>query len=405
MTARLAGRLTILAVASLLASGAWAQPPASAGAQYAGLQPDVFLTRWHVLGPIPVAGPPGGAPDEKAQKSAFDADLLVSCGGEARLGTRPAPVCTVAGQPYRLTAIEVERDVVDLASKLGKHDNSVAYAVAMIDVPSVTKAITGLGSDDAVKVWLNGKLVHQNWTQRALEKDQDLVPLELRPGKNTLVLKIQNGSGDWSFAVRALGPGRLEEFLWRAARAGEIERLEKLLQLGPSPNVNAKAKYGLTPWQIAKISGRADAATRLAESGADTGLSLPSPADLVDQILAAATQGRSPGAAVLVTRDGQTLFERGYGYASIENQVKVTPATKFRIGSITKQFTAAAILRLQELGKLSVNDPLSKYMPDFPKGDAITLHHLLTHTSGLHSYTNKPDFIGPLSARQSRQRT
>jgi CubicO group peptidase (beta-lactamase class C family) len=100
-----------------------------------------------------------------------------------------------------------------------------------------------------------------------------------------------------------------------------------------------------------------------------------------------------PGLAVLVAQDGKILFEKGYGLADIEHHTAVTPETKFRIGSITKQFTAAAILKLQEEGKLSVEDKLSKYIPDFPRGDEVTLHHLLTHTSGIHSYTSKPDFM------------
>ena len=200
-------------------------------------------------------------------------------------------------------------------------------------------------------------------------------------------------AADWAFAVRSLGEGSLEEKLWRAARDGEIERLEMLLKPGVALKVDAKPQYGLTPWQIATICGRTDVARLLAEHGADTHQPLPEPTVLADSIFSALTPGRSPGAAVLVSRDGRVLFEGGYGYASIENQVKVTPATKFRIGSITKQFTAAAILRLQEQGKLSVTDPLSKFIPDFPKGETITLHHLLTHTSGLHSYTNKPDFL------------
>jgi CubicO group peptidase (beta-lactamase class C family) len=76
-----------------------------------------------------------------------------------------------------------------------------------------------------------------------------------------------------------------------------------------------------------------------------------------------ALPGRSPGAAVLVSQGGTRLFERAYGYASLELGVKLTPQAKFRIGSITKQFTAAAILRLSEQGRLSVDDPLSKHLP------------------------------------------
>ena len=87
------------------------------------------------------------------------------------------------------------------------------------------------------------------------------------------------------------------------------------------------------------------------------------------------------------------VYKKGFGYADIKNKIPVTPDTKFRIGSVTKQFTAAAILKLQENNLLSVNDKLSKFIPDFPRGDEVTIHHLLTHTSGIHSYTGKNDFI------------
>jgi CubicO group peptidase (beta-lactamase class C family) len=103
------------------------------------------------------------------------------------------------------------------------------------------------------------------------------------------------------------------------------------------------------------------------------------------------------GVAILVARDGKILFKKGFGMADREHREAVTPETKFRIGSITKQFTAAAILRLQEEGKLGVNDKLSKYLPDFPRGDEVTLRHLLTHTSGVHSYTEKPEFMSQVT--------
>lgn len=93
---------------------------------------------------------------------------------------------------------------------------------------------------------------------------------------------------------------------------------------------------------------------------------------------------------VLVARDGKPLLEKGYGLADRELAVPNTPATKFLIGSVTKQFTAAAILQLQEQGKLSVQDPIAKYLPNWPKpnGDRITIHQLLSHTSGLPNYTD-----------------
>ena len=99
-----------------------------------------------------------------------------------------------------------------------------------------------------------------------------------------------------------------------------------------------------------------------------------------------------PGLAVLVVQNGKILFEKAYGMADREHSVAVDTKNRFRIGSVTKQFTAAAILKLQEEGKLSVNDKLSKYFPDFPRGSGVTLQQLLTHTSGIHNYTDHFNF-------------
>ncbi|WP_242111679.1 serine hydrolase domain-containing protein [Luteimonas aquatica] len=97
--------------------------------------------------------------------------------------------------------------------------------------------------------------------------------------------------------------------------------------------------------------------------------------------------GDGPGAAVLVLRDGAPLARCGYGLADLETRTPVTPQTNFRLASVTKQFTAAAILLLAEDGKLGLDDPLRKWLPSLPAAaDAITLRHLLTHTSGLIDY-------------------
>ena len=86
------------------------------------------------------------------------------------------------------------------------------------------------------------------------------------------------------------------------------------------------------------------------------------------------------------------VFSKAYGFADLEFAVHADEETMFRIGSVTKQFTAAGILKLAERGKLAVDDPLTKFLPDYPThGHEITLRHLLTHTSGVHNYTN----LGP----------
>ncbi|MFA9556744.1 serine hydrolase domain-containing protein [Evansella sp. AB-rgal1] len=86
---------------------------------------------------------------------------------------------------------------------------------------------------------------------------------------------------------------------------------------------------------------------------------------------------------VLVVRDEEVLLSEGYGYADLDNQVENSPDTIFNIASLSKSFTAVAILQLEEQGRLSIKDSITKYLADFPTRDDITVHHLLTHTSGL----------------------
>jgi len=102
--------------------------------------------------------------------------------------------------------------------------------------------------------------------------------------------------------------------------------------------------------------------------------------------------------AVLVVRNGKALLNKGYGKADLDWQIPNSPTTKYRLGSITKQFTAACILLLEERGKLKVEDPIKKYLPDAPAAwDQITIFNLLTHTSGIPNYTDFPDFYETMS--------
>jgi len=94
--------------------------------------------------------------------------------------------------------------------------------------------------------------------------------------------------------------------------------------------------------------------------------------------------GDVPGASVLVIRDGKAVVRRAYGLANVEEHVAATPQTNYRLASVTKQFTAAAILLLIEDGRLRLDDPIRKWFPSLP--DGITIRHLLTHTSGLFDY-------------------
>ena len=100
--------------------------------------------------------------------------------------------------------------------------------------------------------------------------------------------------------------------------------------------------------------------------------------------------GRVAGAAVAVLRNGKLVFAKGYGRANLELAAPVNARTVFRVGSLTKQFTAAGVLLLAEQGKLNIDDRLSSYLPNFPRADEVTLRDLLNHTSGIHNFTEGP---------------
>ena len=120
----------------------------------------------------------------------------------------------------------------------------------------------------------------------------------------------------------------------------------------------------------------------------------------VDSVATAAiAEHRTAGVSVAVVKNGRTIVAKGYGFADLENDVPATAETVYRIGSVTKQFTSAAIMRLAEQGKLSLDDTLQKFFPDFPtQGNRVTVRHLLNHTSGIKSYTS----LGPKWARGIR---
>lgn len=107
--------------------------------------------------------------------------------------------------------------------------------------------------------------------------------------------------------------------------------------------------------------------------------------------------GAVPGASVLVIKNGNVVVRKSYGMANLEDRIAATPATNYRLASLTKAFTAASILILQDRGKLSLDDPITKYLPLPPYANAITIKHLITHRSGLLAYE---DLIPPGTTRQ-----
>jgi CubicO group peptidase (beta-lactamase class C family) len=113
----------------------------------------------------------------------------------------------------------------------------------------------------------------------------------------------------------------------------------------------------------------------------------------MEEVVQTYVQNKTFMGAVLVARDSDVILSKGYGSANLEWNVPNTPSTKFRLGSITKQFTAASILLLEERGKLKLDDPIKKFVPDAPgEWDRITIYNLLTHTSGIPNFTSLPDY-------------
>ena len=113
-----------------------------------------------------------------------------------------------------------------------------------------------------------------------------------------------------------------------------------------------------------------------------------------DSLVIDAYASDEPGAAVLIAQGGEIIYTKGQGVANLEWQIPIEPDMVFRYGSITKQFTAIAILILMEQGKLKLDDPITNYLPDYPMTKyPITVRHLLTHTSGIKSYTAVPEWL------------
>lgn len=116
-------------------------------------------------------------------------------------------------------------------------------------------------------------------------------------------------------------------------------------------------------------------------------------AQQIDAVLSPYFKPDAPGGSILVVKDGKPIFRKGYGMADVAKGVPMDAGAQHRIGSVTKQFTSTAILMLAEEGKLSLDDDITKFLPDYPtNGKKITIEHLLTHTSGIVSYTGKKGF-------------
>jgi D-alanyl-D-alanine carboxypeptidase len=148
---------------------------------------------------------------------------------------------------------------------------------------------------------------------------------------------------------------------------------------------------------VVPLARRASLAAALCVTLCSCGTTAADPqraASRLDSLLSEAYPAGEPGAAVLVSRGGTVILKKGYGLASIQPEVPVTPDTVFRLASVTKMFTATAVLMLAEKNQLALDDPVTKILPACPAAwQPITVRHLLSHTAGLADYLDRPDSV------------
>jgi hypothetical protein len=170
--------------------------PDLSAATYENLKPGQFLRNWLFLGPVGIPWQGSGYfPDEETSNKFFDTESLNL--------ERFEPQVKIAGNDYEWTVLNSEYGVIDLTAVFDKWF-VVAYAWAQVDMPEQTDAVLGIGSDDCIKVWLNGKFVHEHRGGRGVVADNDRADVTFKKGKNQLVLKIMNYGGGWGFACRLL---------------------------------------------------------------------------------------------------------------------------------------------------------------------------------------------------------
>lgn len=169
----------------------------------AGIKPEGHVRQWTILGPFPN---PERPPTQK-DRGAFDVDYLTPLGGEAKARIKPdEAIITAFGlKTSRVEAkqVKLDGDVLDFTAQYTDTDHKLAYAYTEIESPKDQEALFLLGSDDAVKVWINGKLVHENFIQRAAVARSDRFQARLKKGTNSILAKVENGIGGWALIMEA----------------------------------------------------------------------------------------------------------------------------------------------------------------------------------------------------------
>lgn len=191
-----------------------------------------YILDWLVCGVFPSLARPADQPSDRSPSGqGFDIDYLKDTGSEASI--KPIAGDTAKrpdGSTATWTRYTSDGDIINFARIFSGQQitNSVAYAFTTIQRDEAGKMVLAIGSDDSVKVYLNGKIVHENCVGRAVQKDQDIVPVTMEKGDNHVLIKVDNGAGDWGFSLRLLN-----ETQALAIEAGEIQ---PRIELSPKDN-------------------------------------------------------------------------------------------------------------------------------------------------------------------------
>jgi hypothetical protein len=247
--------------------------PTGENASYRGLEPGAFMKQWLTCGPFPVFDGEEEPGDQLAQRQAFDRDFLAEHAGETNIKPAPEMMHHRGGNEYRWQPFQTQVNLINLSALYGHKDYVCAYAWAEIEMDQARPCVLGIASDDAVKVWLNGELIHENWTTRMARPDDDLIAADFRPGKNQLLIKVQNGQAQWGFACRRVDPSSLGAKLLPAVKKGDMAMVKLCLSCGVDPNETDE--HGFTPLQLARMRGHEELVQLLLEQGVDPDIEMP----------------------------------------------------------------------------------------------------------------------------------
>lgn len=257
----------------LACAGAMNARGAEAGVSYGRLEAGQFMRQWLVCGPFPVLEGQAESVEAAARREAFYRDYLSEHGGEGGIHPTVGMAHHFDGRDYAWQHVASESDGISLLEVYGPKEYVVAYAWAEFDIPEAGPGLLGLGSDDAVRVWLNGELVTENWTDRPVKVDEDLLFINFRAGKNQLLVKVQNHQEGWGFVCRLLDARMLGEKLVAAINNGEQGVAQMCLAYGA--DVNVKDEFGFTALHVARMRGQDAIVQQLLAAGADPNVAMP----------------------------------------------------------------------------------------------------------------------------------